>query len=141
MKFTSSKLSHKRPYSVWRSMMKRCYRPTNDNYESYGGKGIVVCDNWKNFNGFWKDMASGYSDFLTIDRIDNNKNYEKDNCRWSTPKQQANNRTSSRLFTLDGVTMNVSQWCESLGVDRKVVFARLWRGWEFERALKLPLIR
>lgn len=86
-----------RPYRIWKGMKSRCYRVDNDNYSRYGGRGITICERWKNsFENFWEDMHEGYSDLLQIDRIDNDGNYEPGNCRWVTSKDNNNNRRSRR---------------------------------------------
>ena len=82
-----------RPWRIWVKMRNRCYNDKENNYPRYGGRGITVCDEWRNdFAKFWLDMKTTYSDELTLDRIDNNGNYCKENCKWSTPKEQAQNR-------------------------------------------------
>ena len=96
-----------------------------------------MCDEWKNsFEEFSKwAYSNGYADNLTIDRIDNNGNYSPENCRWADVSEQANNRRSCRMFTRDGKTMTLKQWCDELGVSYKTTHRRIFDlGWSFEEA-------
>ncbi len=127
-----------RLYEVWHHMKSRCYYTKNKNYNAYGGRGIAVCDEWKNdFMSFYNwAMENGYDDTLTIDRIDNNKGYEPSNCRWVDMKQQSRNRRNTRTITYKGETKPISEWCELLNLNYYTVISRLDRlGWSVERTL------
>lgn len=128
-----------RVYKIYAKMLRRCYKTYDPAYKNYGGRGITVCDEWKNsFEAFSKwAYQNGYSDELTIDRIDNDKGYSPDNCRWATVIQQANNTRANRLFTMNGVTKTLSQWCAEYEVPYTRVHARLKSGWSFEEAISL----
>lgn len=129
-----------RMYNCWLNMKQRCYYEKSKFYKDYGGRGITVCDEWKNsFEAFYEwSMENGYNDKLTIDRIDVNGNYEPSNCRWATRKEQQLNRRTNVLHTLNGVTMAESQWCEKLGGEETLIISRLKRGWTIEEALTIP---
>lgn len=127
----------KRLYSIWHNMKSRCYYKENTNYKYYGEKGIKVCDEWKdNFQSFamWA-LQNGYSDELSIDRIDGNKDYYPENCRWVDNIQQNNNTSKNRFHTYNGQTKTVSQWARQYGIDRNLLNTRLKRGWDFEKAI------
>lgn len=135
-------LSHTPLCKVWYKMRQRCYSINDQAYKDYGGRGITICDEWKNnFESFYNwSLANGYTDGLTIDRINNNDGYSPQNCRWSTPKEQANNRRSCRYFTFDGKTMNLMQWCNLLNLPYKIVHSRIYKSkWTFERAISQPI--
>lgn len=102
-----------RQYNIWQGMKSRCFQPTNKDYKNYGGRGITVCNEWKdNFMAFYEwSIANGYSDNLTIDRIDTNGNYEPSNCRWVDIKTQERNRRNNLYIT---ETKSLSEWCEIL---------------------------
>jgi len=127
-----------REYTVWAAMLQRCSNPNNTAFDRYGGRGITVCDRWKSFENFFSDMGPRPAN-MSIDRIDNNKGYEPNNCRWATETEQQRNKTSSRLLTWDGQTLCVSEWAELLGVPSRRIISRLARGWDVERALTFPL--
>ena len=101
MKTTHGK-SETRGYSVWKSMNSRCNLKTDTSYERYGGRGIKVCERWNKFENFYEDMKDVYRAGLTLDRIDNNGNYTKANCRWVTRKEQSNNRRTNIVVKHNG---------------------------------------
>lgn len=126
-----------RLYSIWIDMRSRCTWNKAINWHLYGGRGIKVCDEWvNNFTAFrdWA-MTNGYSDDLQLDRIDNDGNYEPDNCKWSTRSEQGNNRRTCIYITINGATKSVSEWCEKTGVTRNTAYARIRKGWSPERAV------
>lgn len=120
------KMSRTRPYEIWQGMKKRCYNPNDVRYDRYGGRGITVCDEWReDFSAFYSwALANGYADNLTIDRIDNNKGYSPDNCRWADAETQCRNRSSNIKITIGNATKTLTEWCEIFDVDYKTVRAR-----------------
>lgn len=127
-------------YEVWFNMIRRCEKESHKSYKHYGARGIKVCDAWHSFEAFYADMGDRPSDAHTIDRKDNNGNYEPGNCRWATQTEQARNRRSSRLVSIFGETKTVIGWSE----DQRctvgyVTFAkRICEGWDPKEALLLP---
>ena len=132
--------SNTRLYSIWCDIKKRCYNLNCKSYKNYGGRGIKVCDVWCNdFMNFYNwAMSHNYNDTLTIDRIDVNGNYEPNNCRWSTAKQQARNKRNNRYITINGETHCLSEWCEFYNIPVTRVECRLNKlGWSITEALEL----
>lgn len=126
---------------IWNNMKKRCYNPRHESYKYYGAKGVVVCDEWlHDFDAFkaWA-MSHGYNDALTIDRIDCDGDYTPDNCRWTTPREQAFNRSTNNYLTFDGKTMSMMEWALALGMSYKTLTRRVHHGWPVERALSTPV--
>lgn len=118
-------------------MKRRCRDATRENAKYYADKGISYDPAWEDFEAFLADMGVR-PDGLTLDRIDNEKGYEKANCRWSTPKQQTRNRGNVRLATIDGVTKPLATWCEERGLPYGAVLQRIdHHGWSVEKALTL----
>lgn len=130
----------KRPfYPTWRAMMQRCYNQENHNYERYGGRGITVCEEWKDFDNFEKWAIStigNKTSNYTVDRIDNDGPYSPDNCRWATPKEQVRHRRDTIMITLDGETKPLAEFCEIYGIKYTTVRERLKRGWSIEETFK-----
>lgn len=129
--------SNSRIARIYRTMISRCANSNNKSYGNYGGRNIVVCEEWANdINAFAKwAYANGYADGLTIDRIDNNKGYNPDNCRWVTMKIQQNNRRNNVLLTYNGQTHTISEWAKIMCIDYSVIKARIRDGWPVEKAL------
>lgn len=132
--------THARLYNTWGCMRGRCNCKANPAYKNYGGRGITVCEEWDDYEKFeeWA-MTNGYEEGLTIDRINNDKGYSPDNCRWATYKEQANNTRNTRRFTVDGETKTASEWSEMYGVPNYEIFFRINHGWTEEEAIKIPL--
>lgn len=132
--------SKTRLYGIWKGMRKRCENPNSSNYHKYGERGISVCDEWQNWETF-KDWAisNGYTNDMSIDRINNEGNYEPDNCRWATAKEQSNNRRNNRRIEYRGEQKTIAEWSEELGISQYVIEARLNLGWSVERALTEPI--
>lgn len=138
-------LSRSRIYGIWLNMKNRCLKPNAKHYEYYGGRGITVTDEWLGENGFdcfykWA-MENGYSDGLTIDRIDTNFGYAPDNCRWATMAQQVDNRSNTRYMTLNGETKSIKEWSKTTGLSRRVLYYRTTHGWNDEKALTTPIMK
>lgn len=126
-------------YGSFLSMKKRCYEKNNRNYKYYGGRGITVCDRWKLYKNFLADMGERPIG-KTLDRINVDKGYFKDNCRWATPKEQADNRRPYKCsITYNGVTKSIEDWAKDAGLNMWTFKDRIKRyGWSIERALNTP---
>ncbi len=114
-------------YRVWAGMLTRCRNPKDPTYQRYGLRGISVCERWLKFENFVQDMGERPSDIHSIDRIDNNGNYEPGNCRWATKREQGSNKRNNRLIEINGVSKTLSQWVRITGRDRGNLIARLNR--------------
>lgn len=129
--------SHTRLYSIWSNMITRTTNPKGTAYHRYGGRGVIMCPEWRNSFQTFKNwaLANGYADGLTIDRIDNDGIYEPSNCRWITWQEQFNHRSKSRLITYQGETLTIAQWAEKLNLSKTMLYQRFKAGWPAERAL------
>lgn len=125
-----------RLYQTWKNMRRRCYDPNNKRYAQYGGRGIRICSEWDDYAAFrsWA-IANGYSDELTIDRVDVDGNYCPENCRWATPKEQANNVTRNRVIDYNGKSMTMSEWASELGISYGTMNHRIQRNWDMGRII------
>jgi len=133
--------SKTRLYAIWGGMIQRCYNPNKKKHKKdYQDRGITVCPEWHNFEAFmdWA-LANGYSENLSIERIDNNKGYSPDNCKWADNKTQANNRRMCVNITFNGITQTIAQWAEEIGMKYHVLYQRLLKGWDIESALLTPV--
>lgn len=122
-------MTSSRPYQIWGSMVKRCTNPRSKPYADYGGRGITVDPEWLRFEGFWRDMEEGYSDDLTIERVDNEKGYSKANCKWATTKEQCvNRRNSIHITTKEWGRLPLREAVKLAGLSYQTVHTRLKRG-------------
>ena len=129
--------SESRTYAAWCNMKQRCLNRSNNHYRYYGGRGIQICERWKNsFESFLADMGQRPIG-LTLDRINNDGNYEPGNCRWTDTFTQARNTRKNRIITMNGHTKTLSQWAEETGLNGGLISRRLKRGWPVELALTL----
>jgi hypothetical protein len=122
-------------------MLQRCYNIKNKSYHNYGGRGITVCEAWRTNPISFYDWAfsSGYKVGLSLDRINNDGNYEPDNCRWVGRKEQSNNTRANHYITYKGETKTIANWTEELQFSNGLISSRLLKGWTEEEALTLPL--
>lgn len=128
-----------RTYNSWRAMKERCQNPNNVGYLLYGGRGIVVCEKWQQFEGFLEDMGER-PEGMTLDRIDPNGNYDRLNCRWASASDQARNKTNFTIITYNGVDKTVREWADDFGLPRRTLSRRLLNlGWAVEKALLTPV--
>lgn len=130
-----------RLYSAFYNMRSRCYYKKNLMYKNYGGRGIRVCEEWESFESFKKwAFANGYEEGLTLERIDVNKNYCPENCKWIPVKDQYLNRTDSHKITAFGKTQTLKEWADEIGIKYDTLERRINAyGWPVEKALKTPV--
>ena len=119
-------------------MKQRCFYKKHKHYDRYGGRGITICPEWKdNFEAFYEwAMNCGYSNELSIDRIDNDGNYEPSNCRWVSAKVQNNNTQRNHYLTYNGETHTAKEWSEITGISNSTICHRIGYGWPIERVLE-----
>ena len=128
-------------YRTWCHMKERCDNPRCERYSRWGGRGITYDPRWSSFENFLADMGEKPKGRYSIDRIDNDGNYSKANCRWATDDQQANNNEHPKLLTYVGITQSVTRWAKQIGMSRLTLSDRLRRGWAVEKAITHPIRR
>ena len=120
-------------------MKRRCQNPNDKRYMDYGGRGIKVCNEWQSFARFSSDMGEPPTDKHTIERVDYNLSYCKNNCRWATPKEQANNKRNNRLIYVNGLSKTLQQWADETGIRRETIARRINSGWDPHKAIRTPV--
>jgi len=134
-KFTTHGMSGTKTYKIWGLMLHRCNNKNSPEYKYYGARNIRVCKEWYKFENFFNDMSE-CPEGLSIDRINNNGNYEPGNCKWSTPAEQAVNKRNNHLLTYKGKTQTMGQWERELSFTKDLLSKRIGRGWTIERAFE-----
>lgn len=134
--------SNTRLYGIWAGIKTRCFNPNDKRFSSYGGRGITICEEWKNdFPAFAKwSLENGYDETLTIDRIDCEKGYSPENCRWADQMTQQNNRLNNHRITFKGRCLTIMEWTRVTGLKDTTIYERLKKGWSIEDVLTRPVI-
>ena len=127
-------------YRCWVEMIRRCYNPQRRGFHNYGGRGIIVCDRWRNsFESFFADMGPRPSTRHSLDRMNNDGQYSPDNCRWATSRQQCRNTRANRLLAFGGTSRTLVEWSEHTAIPITTLHQRLAAKWTLERALTTPV--
>ena len=133
-------LTNKRFYNIWALIKQRCLNSKCPTFYRYGGRGIVICDKWLKYEGFKEDMIPNYEENLTIERIDNNGNYEPKNCRWVTMKEQQNNRRDNIIIEYQNQKHTLPEWSKLLGINYNTLKQRyLIYKWNPQDCLSRPI--
>ena len=130
------KKNNPRIYSIWSGMKTRCNNTNSKRYKDYGGRGIKICDEWLIFDNFclWS-LENGYEEGLTIERIDNDKSYCPENCKWISQSEQNKNKRNTRIYTYNGETKHLAEWARVFNLDYQLLYDRLKSGMDFEKAV------
>lgn len=129
-------LKEEKLYKKWWDMKTRCKNPNYVEYHRYGGRGITFCDRWNKFDNFKEDMMPSYKLGLTLDRIDNDKNYCPENCQWIPKSEQPKNRCCVRYLDFNGIKQSMADWARQLGINRTTLIMRLdYYNWSLEKTL------
>lgn len=128
-------------YTAWCNMKTRCYNTTEEGYKDYGGRGIIVCEQWvNNFAQFYFDMGPRPGSTYSVDRIEVNGNYEPHNCRWATPAEQARNKRASVRYSYNGQSLTLAEWSEVMGMPYSILRSRVSNGWNPVVAITTPWV-
>lgn len=137
---TTHNMTGTRIYNIWHDMKERTRNKNNKRYDRYGGRGITLCKEWGKYENFYTwSIENGYKENLTIDRIDNNKGYSPDNCRWTTQAEQNRNKSDNVLIEHNGETKTVAEWAKEKNMTYDCLRYRIKRGWSIEKALETPV--
>lgn len=128
-------------YRSWRAMRSRCLMESDGSYRNYGGRGIGIVPEWSDFENFLRDMGTKPNRQFDLDRIDNNKGYGPDNCRWVSRKRNLNNKRTNRIVEFRGRSQTITEWAEEVGIHPRTLHYRLTVGWSTERAFTEPPAR
>lgn len=128
------------PYRAWTAMLNRCRNPSNPAYAYYGGRGIKVCERWLDYASFLEDMGPRPAG-MTLERLDNERGYEPENCCWATRKEQTRNNRRNHYLTAGGERMLLTDWARRLGISAAALHKRIQRGWSEERVCLTPPVR
>lgn len=139
----SRKGKESKTYRSWKAMVQRCTNTNNPGYKNYGGRKITICYRWSNknplgFQNFLEDMGERPKG-KSIDRIKNNKGYHKNNCKWSTGKEQSRNQRTNHLLKYNGKKLCIIEWAEITGISKETIRARIRLGWPIKKALTIPV--
>lgn len=137
---TTHGLDKTNEHKIWKDMKARCYNPNNKSYPRYGGRGITISDDWLvSSSNFIRDMGLRPSVLHTVERIDNNKPYCKENCKWATRAEQNRNTSQNVFLEYNNTRLCVTDWANKIGIKSSALRRRLQLGWSLERALTEPL--
>jgi hypothetical protein len=136
---TKHNMTKTREYRIWAGIRARCNDENATKWCDYGGRGIKVCDRWSDFTNFYADMGPRPSPQHSIDRIRSSGDYCPENCRWATPREQHNNRVSTRYLSYAGETLSLADWADKLGVPYNTLYSRVFKGWTVDRVLNVPV--
>jgi hypothetical protein len=130
-------LSHTRIDNIYKGMVSRCYHHQNNRFKNYGAMGVTVCDEWLHDKKTFFSWAfqNGYTDSLTLDRIDVYGDYEPENCRWVSYQEQANNKRNNRVLMIDGISHTMAEWSRISGIKSGTIHSRLKKGWTAKDAV------